>query len=300
MRGSGRKHCRLARNAEVWWGAAQALIKERWRHLNAGLDSLIEQQRGWSVPDPGLRTNLQEVIVEDVITLYREFWKRYEVRFRTSTVKQCTWDVQKHLKSSALEMFLNLASRRDHTPRLSNSLLTSGPFGDSMSAAARPKRWGVSRQAKGREFDPTKVEFFTLLTWRGVLRRIFEETKGRRIDVHKWTASDGSEFVPTTDVKMNLTLLYLKNPASSELWCTLLCKKILTFCFCSELQQAQRYAKLLAPSKKVSYQTIIVDVFLPMSQVGNSKWIPTCHPSKNPSVSERLAKARKGRSKGYG
>jgi hypothetical protein len=40
---------------------------------------------------------------------------------------------------------------------------------------------------------------------------------------------------------------------------TLLCKKILTFCSCSQLQQAQRYAKLLAPSKKVSYQTLIVD-----------------------------------------
>jgi hypothetical protein len=64
---------------------------------------------------------------------------------------------------------------------------------------------------------------------------------------------------------------------------TLLCIKILTFCFCSQLQQAQRYAKLLAPSKKVSYQTLIVDLFLPMSQVGNSKWIPTCQPSKNPS-----------------
>jgi hypothetical protein len=33
-----------------------------------------------------------------------------------------------------------------------------GPLGDSMSAAARPKCWGVSRQAKGREFNPTKVE----------------------------------------------------------------------------------------------------------------------------------------------
>jgi hypothetical protein len=41
--------------------------------------------------------------------------------------------------------------------------LTSGPFGDSMSAAARPKRWGVFRQAEGREFDPSRVELFTLL-----------------------------------------------------------------------------------------------------------------------------------------
>jgi hypothetical protein len=43
-------------------------------------------------------------------------------------------------------------------------LLTSGPFGDSMSAAARPKRWGVFRQAKGREFDNGVIELFTLLT----------------------------------------------------------------------------------------------------------------------------------------
>jgi hypothetical protein len=32
-----------------------------------------------------------------------------------------------------------------------------------MSAAARPKRWGESRQAKGQELDPTKVEIFTLI-----------------------------------------------------------------------------------------------------------------------------------------
>jgi hypothetical protein len=51
-------------------------------------------------------------------------------------------------------------------------LLTSGPFGDSMSAAARPKRWGVSRQAKGQQFDPTQVELFALLTGRGVLLRV--------------------------------------------------------------------------------------------------------------------------------
>jgi hypothetical protein len=32
---------------------------------------------------------------------------------------------------------------------------------------------------------------------------------------------------------------------------------------------------------------------LPMSQVGNSKWVPTCHPSKNPSdsITRRHAKA---------
>jgi hypothetical protein len=42
-------------------------------------------------------------------------------------------------------------------------------FGNSMSAVARPKRWGISRQAKGQGFDPTKFELFTPLTRRGVL-----------------------------------------------------------------------------------------------------------------------------------
>jgi hypothetical protein len=35
-------------------------------------------------------------------------------------------------------------------------LLTSGPFGKPMSSAARPKRWGVFCQAKGRQFDPSR------------------------------------------------------------------------------------------------------------------------------------------------
>ncbi len=44
----------------IWQLYMQALIKERWRLLNLGLDSLIEQQRGWSVPDQGLRKALFE------------------------------------------------------------------------------------------------------------------------------------------------------------------------------------------------------------------------------------------------
>jgi hypothetical protein len=45
-------------------------------------------------------------------------------------------------------------------------LLVDPPLDPSgiLSAAARPKRWDVSRQAKGREFDSTKVELFTLFT----------------------------------------------------------------------------------------------------------------------------------------
>jgi hypothetical protein len=50
------------------------------------------------------------------------------------------------------------------TPGVGRPRLTTGPFGDSISAAARPKRRGVSRQVKGQELDPTKFELFTLLT----------------------------------------------------------------------------------------------------------------------------------------
>jgi hypothetical protein len=42
--------------------------------------------------------------------------------------------------------------------------MTSEPFGDSTSAAARPKRWGVTGQAEGGELDPTRVRLSTLLT----------------------------------------------------------------------------------------------------------------------------------------
>jgi hypothetical protein len=41
-----------------------------------------------------------------------------------------------------------------------------------MSAAERPKRWGVSRQAKGREFDHIRDDSFTLFSSRGVLLRV--------------------------------------------------------------------------------------------------------------------------------
>jgi hypothetical protein len=86
------------------------------------------------------------------------------------------------IKRAAVHYALQKYNERSHQPNLldlskqpvrraleftfdyNNIILTSGPFGDSMSAAARPKRWGVFRQAKGREFDPSSFEHFTLLT----------------------------------------------------------------------------------------------------------------------------------------
>ena len=49
----------------------QALIKEHWQNLNAALELLIDQQKGWRVADQGLRANLRDAIVEDFITVYQ-------------------------------------------------------------------------------------------------------------------------------------------------------------------------------------------------------------------------------------
>ena len=39
--------------------------------MNAALDMLVDQQRGWRVPDHALRANLHDAIVEDFVTAYR-------------------------------------------------------------------------------------------------------------------------------------------------------------------------------------------------------------------------------------
>ncbi len=49
----------------------QATIKERWQQLNTALDMLIDQQKGWRVPDHALRANLHDAIVEDFVTVYK-------------------------------------------------------------------------------------------------------------------------------------------------------------------------------------------------------------------------------------
>jgi hypothetical protein len=87
-----------------------------------------------------------------------------------------------------------------------------------MSAAARPKRWSVSRQAKGQEFGPTNFEFLTLLDGACYLGYLGYpgEAKGKRNDIHKLIASDGSELIPTTEIKNNLILPKARSSRSSS------------------------------------------------------------------------------------
>jgi hypothetical protein len=94
-----------------------------------------------------------------------------------------------------------------------------------MSAAARPKRWGVFRQVKGSKFDPTKFEIFTLLNLTGRTIKGTWGDLGRqkeiRNDIHEWIASDGSELVPTTDGKKRPTCcaqLFRKDTPPPLLW----------------------------------------------------------------------------------
>lgn len=49
----------------------QASIKERWQQLNAAIDLLIDQQKGWRVPDQALRANLHDAIAEDFVIVYK-------------------------------------------------------------------------------------------------------------------------------------------------------------------------------------------------------------------------------------
>jgi hypothetical protein len=81
-----------------------------------------------------------------------------------------------------------------------------------MSAAARPRRRGVSRQAKVR------VHFTrTYLTGRAIqdnLGYLGWQKDSKEFVCIKWNAADGSELVPTTDVKKTLPYFTLPEETS--------------------------------------------------------------------------------------
>jgi hypothetical protein len=65
-----------------------------------------------------------------------------------------------------------------------------------MSAAARPKRWGVSRQAKGREFSlpgfpgSNFAPYLTGRAFKGTWGNLWRQ-KEREMNSYEWIASDG-------------------------------------------------------------------------------------------------------------
>jgi hypothetical protein len=81
-----------------------------------------------------------------------------------------------------------------------------------MSAAARPKRWGMSRRVKSHGLKPNRIEISTLLnglamedTWGNLGRQ-----KGNGNNLHnKGIKYNGSDMIPTTDITM--TSPYLKD-----------------------------------------------------------------------------------------
>jgi hypothetical protein len=75
-----------------------------------------------------------------------------------------------------------------------------------------PKRWGVSRQAKGRKLDPTRDDFPPYLRDGACYQGYRGRQKEIEIISMKYIASDESELFPVTDVEKYLTswtVLYL-------------------------------------------------------------------------------------------
>jgi hypothetical protein len=92
-----------------------------------------------------------------------------------------------------------------------------------MSTAARPKRWDVSRQAKGREFDPIKLGLSALVNWRGVLLRVPGMAEGKRNNIQ----NEVRLMDQTTNVNMNSphhTILHGGAPPEVDIMCWLKCR----------------------------------------------------------------------------
>jgi len=81
----------------------------------------------------------------------------------------------------------------------------SGPFGDSMSAAARPKRWVCHVKQKVKSSISPRGELLPYLLdgacYEGYLGQPGEAKKKKEVISVIWNASDGSDLVPTSDVK---------------------------------------------------------------------------------------------------
>jgi hypothetical protein len=99
----------------------------------------------------------------------------------------------------------------------------TGSFGESMSAAARPKRWAVgSRQSQRSKIRSHQARIFHPTYLTGRANKGNKGNRGRyKKQKHKSylrrTASDGSELVPTTDVNNTLTLCPSKYTQSLEM-----------------------------------------------------------------------------------
>lgn len=77
------------------------------------LDSLIEQESGWLVPDQALRATLQDTILEDFVKVYQvrllmiliEKWEAGKVfivrlALHNSLVSNCKWKFKGHVEKA--------------------------------------------------------------------------------------------------------------------------------------------------------------------------------------------------------
>ncbi|EFJ50648.1 hypothetical protein VOLCADRAFT_103855 [Volvox carteri f. nagariensis] len=80
-------------------GRFKAWLKSKFAKINSQLDSIFKQQSAWTIPDAKLKTAVRNVIKQDLLPLYGEFWDRYtavdftthpDKYLRYECARQCT------------------------------------------------------------------------------------------------------------------------------------------------------------------------------------------------------------------
>ncbi|GLC40352.1 hypothetical protein PLESTB_001679800 [Pleodorina starrii] len=58
-------------------GRFKAWLKSKFAKINTQLDAIFKQQSAWTIPDAKLKGAVRNVIKQDLLPLYGEFWERY-------------------------------------------------------------------------------------------------------------------------------------------------------------------------------------------------------------------------------
>ncbi|KXZ53823.1 hypothetical protein GPECTOR_6g741 [Gonium pectorale] len=113
-------------------GRFKSWLKSKFAKVNGQLDAILKQQATWTIPDSKLKAAVRNVIKQDLVPLYGEFWQRYTaVNFTTHPEKYLRYPPEQ------LEYLV------DHA--LFEGRATSGPRG--ASASGGPSLAAMSRSS---------------------------------------------------------------------------------------------------------------------------------------------------------
>lgn len=96
----------------TWLQTKKDAVKEHCKRINARIERNIMSQAEWTIPDPGLKGELVQQIMNEAIAPYNNFWNAY-------TGLNLLQNPQKHFKCVSLHELLNgcCASTCHHTVR---------------------------------------------------------------------------------------------------------------------------------------------------------------------------------------